>query len=113
MCFARLATQSRDLRFDMAKVEEYRNFCNKLWNAARFVLMNVEDQDLNPAAAEYSLADRWIRSRLAGMLARIEAGFADFRLDNVATALHEFTWHEFCDWYVDLAKAVVQSESDS
>ena len=113
LCFARLATQSRDLRFDMAKVEEYRNFCNKLWNAARFVLMNVEDQDRNPAGAEYSLADRWIRSRLAGMLARIEAGFADYRLDNVATALYEFTWHEFCDWYVELSKAVLQSESAS
>jgi valyl-tRNA synthetase len=64
LCFARLATQSRDLRFDMAKVEEYRNFCNKLWNAARYVLMNVEGQDLNADGAEYSLADRWIRARL-------------------------------------------------
>ncbi|HMI73797.1 MAG TPA: class I tRNA ligase family protein, partial [Steroidobacteraceae bacterium] len=113
LCLARLATQSRDLRFDMAKVEEYRNFCNKLWNAARYVLMNVEDQDLNPQGAEYSLADRWIRSRLAGMLTRIEAGFADYRLDNVANALYEFTWHEFCDWYVELSKAVLQSESAS
>jgi valyl-tRNA synthetase len=113
MCFARLATQSRDLRFDMAKVEEYRNFCNKLWNAARFVLMNAEGQDLDPAAAEYSLADRWIRARLASMLARIETGFADYRFDNVANALYEFTWHEFCDWYVELSKAVLQSETAS
>jgi len=113
LSLARLATQSRDLRFDMARVEEYRNFCNKLWNAARYVLMNVEDQDLNPQGAEYSLADRWIRSRLAGMLTRIEAGFADYRLDNVANALYEFTWHEFCDWYVELSKAVLQSESAS
>src|SRR5260370_9285831 len=72
LCLARLATQSRDLRFDMAKVEEYRNFCNKLWNAARYVLMNVEGQELNSQGAEYSLADRWIRSRLAGVLKRIE-----------------------------------------
>jgi valyl-tRNA synthetase len=113
LCFARLATQSRDLRFDMAKVEEYRNFCNKLWNAARYVLMNVEGNDLNPEAAEYSLADRWIRARLAAMLVRIETGFADYRLDNVANALYEFTWHEFCDWYVELSKAVLQSDATS
>jgi len=113
LCFARLATQSRDLRFDMAKVEEYRNFCNKLWNAARYVLMNVEGQDLNAQGAEFSLADRWIRSRLAAMLARVEAGFADYRLDNAANALYEFTWHEFCDWYVELSKAVLQTETVS
>jgi valyl-tRNA synthetase len=111
LCFARLATQSRDLRFDMAKVEEYRNFCNKLWNAARYVLMNVENQELNATGAEFSLADRWIRSRLAHMLGRIEAGFDEYRLDVVANALYEFTWHEFCDWYVELSKAVLQSDS--
>jgi len=113
LCFARLATQSRDLRFDMARVEEYRNFCNKLWNAARYVLMNVEGQDLKVQGAEFSLADRWIQSRLAAMLARIESGFADYRLDNVANALYEFTWHEFCDWYLELSKAVLQSDAAS
>jgi valyl-tRNA synthetase len=113
LCFARLATQSRDLRFDMARVEEYRNFCNKLWNAARYVLMNVEGQDLKVPGAEFSLADRWIQSRLAAMLARIESGFADYRLDNVANALYEFTWHEFCDWYLELSKAVLQSDAAS
>jgi valyl-tRNA synthetase len=110
LCFARLATQSRDLRFDMSRVEEYRNFCNKLWNAARYVLMNVENQDLGGAGgADFSLADRWIRSRLAEMLARVESGFAEYRLDVAANALYEFTWHEFCDWYVELSKAVLQS----
>jgi valyl-tRNA synthetase len=113
LCFARLATQSRDLRFDMAKVEEYRNFCNKLWNAARYVLMNVENQDLNPEGAQFSLADRWIRSRLADMIGRIESGFSDYRLDVAANALYEFTWHEFCDWYVELSKAVLQSDAAS
>ena len=113
LCFARLATQSRDLRFDMARVEEYRNFCNKLWNAARYVLMNVEDQDLQGAGAEFSLADRWIQSRLAAMLARIQSGFADYRLDVVANALYDFTWHEFCDWYLELSKAVLQSDTAS
>src|SRR6202451_2148751 len=113
LCFARLATQSRDLRFDMAKVEEYRNFCNKLWNASRYVLMNTENHNLSAAGAEFSLADRWIESRLKDMLGRIEAGFADYRLDVVANALYEFTWHEFCDWYVELSKAVLQSDAAS
>ena len=113
LCFARLATQSRDLRFDMAKVEEYRNFCNKLWNAARYVLMNVENHDLAAAGADFSLADRWIQSRLAAMLERIDAGFADYRLDVVANAVYEFTWHEFCDWYLELSKAILQSDSAS
>ena len=113
LCFARLATQSRDLRFDMSRVEEYRNFCNKLWNAARYVLTNVENQELDPQGAEFSLADRWIQARLAAMLARVESGFAEYRLDVVTNALYEFTWHEFCDWYLELSKAVLHSDSSS
>jgi valyl-tRNA synthetase len=118
LTFASLATQSRDLRFDMAKVEGNRNFCNKLWNAARYVLMNVEGQDLPRAAQgcandEFSLADRWIRSRFAAMLSRVESGYRDYRLDVVANALYEFTWSEFCDWYLELSKAVLQSDAAS
>jgi valyl-tRNA synthetase len=109
LSFASLATQSRDLRFDMARVESYRNFCNKLWNSARFVLMNVEGEPCGAEGAEFCLADRWIRSRLNATLARVETGFAEYRLDMVASALYEFTWGEFCDWYIELSKSVLQS----
>jgi valyl-tRNA synthetase len=113
LTFAALATQSRDLRFDLAKVEGFRNFCNKLWNAARYVLMNVEGQELAPrgGGSAASLADRWIRARLKAMLVRVHQGFAEYRLDTVASALYEFTWNEFCDWYLELSKAVLQSDT--
>ncbi len=113
LSFASLATQSRDLRFDMARVEGWRNFCNKLWNAARYVLMNVEGHSAAADGAEFSLADRWIRARLAAALTRVAAGFKDYRLDVAAAALYEFTWHEYCDWYVELSKAVLFSEEAS
>jgi valyl-tRNA synthetase len=110
LTFASLATQSRDLRFDMARVDGYRNFCNKLWNATRYVLMNVEGEKLDAEVAEFSLADRWIQSRLSQALRRVHAGFAEYRLDMVASALYEFTWNDYCDWYVELSKAALQSD---
>ncbi|GAC1306212.1 MAG: valine--tRNA ligase [Steroidobacteraceae bacterium] len=113
LTFASLATQSRDLRFDLARVEGYRNFCNKLWNAARYALMNVDGEDTGAEGAEFSLADRWIRSRLAAALSRVEEGFAAYRLDVVAQTLYEFTWHDYCDWYLELCKATLFAEAAS
>ena len=108
--FTSLATHSRDIRFDMQRVAGYRNFCNKLWNAARFVMMTVEQSTaLNDAGPiELSTADRWIRSRLGATIGAVEQAFADYRFDFAATALYEFTWHEYCDWYLEIAKPVLQ-----
>ncbi len=109
--FASLATLSRDIRFDVGRIEGYRNFCNKLWNAARFVLLSVEGQDLGPGEEAPSLADRWIRSRAHAACAATRAGFEGYRFDLASQALYEFTWYEFCDWYLELSKAVLQSSS--
>jgi valyl-tRNA synthetase len=106
--FASLATQSRDLSFDLGRVEGYRNFCNKLWNAARFVLMAAESPvESGPEAP--SPYDRWIRSRLDATVAAVRAGFAAYRFDLAAQAAYEFTWYEFCDWYLEFSKTVMQS----
>ncbi|MFO1466452.1 MAG: valine--tRNA ligase [Steroidobacteraceae bacterium] len=111
LTFASLATQSRDLRFDLARVDSYRNFCNKLWNATRYVMMNVEAGSLEPRGATFSLADRWIQAQLDATLARVQAGFAEYRLDAVAAALYEFIWNDYCDWYVELSKAVLNAQN--
>jgi valyl-tRNA synthetase len=106
--FAALATQSRDLSFDLGRVEGYRNFCNKLWNAARFVLMAAGSPvEAGPEAP--SPYDRWIRSRLDATVAAVRAGFAAYRFDLAAQAVYEFTWYEFCDWYLEFSKTVMQS----
>jgi valyl-tRNA synthetase len=110
--FASLATQSRDLRFDLGRVEGYRNFCNKLWNAARFVLMSTE-QDEGPGAETLSQYDRWIRSRLQAAIATVRKGFADYRFDLAAQAAYEFTWYEFCDWYLEFSKTVLQNQAST
>ncbi len=108
LTFASLATQSRDLRFDLSRVEGYRNFCNKLWNASRYVLMVTETGgDREPESL--SLADRWIRSRLNAAIIAVREGFAQYRFDLAAQAAYEFTWYEFCDWYLEFSKPVLQS----
>ena len=107
--FAALATTGRDIRFDLGRIEGNRNFCNKLWNAARFVLMQTEDRDVK-AATRPGVIDRWINSRMNRMVAEVEEHFGDYRLDLAAQALYEFIWNEYCDWYLELAKATLQSD---
>jgi valyl-tRNA synthetase len=100
----------RDIRFDLGRIEGYRNFCNKLWNASRYVLMSVGD---DPAALEgdreYTVADRWIRGRLGHAVAAVRENFASYRFDLAAQAAYEFVWYEFCDWYLELSKPVLQA----
>ncbi|MCB1776138.1 MAG: class I tRNA ligase family protein, partial [Candidatus Competibacteraceae bacterium] len=113
--FAALATTGRDIVFDMGRVEGYRNFCNKLWNAARYVLMNTEERDtgLSGGAIELSQADRWIRSCLQRTIAETNAAVQGYRFDQAAQALYEFTWNEFCDWYLELSKPVLNDPASS
>jgi len=112
--FVALASPSRDIRFDMHRVAGYRNFCNKLWNAARFVTMITPAELGSPlAAVDLCVADRWIRSRFGQMLTKVASGLRDYRFDYAATALYEFTWYEFCDWYLELTKPVLQSETST
>ena len=114
--FAALATQGRDIRFDLGRVEGYKNFCNKIWNAARYVHMALEGVDAASLASgpvEFSIADRWIRSRLGATIETVRARLAEYRFDLAAQALYEFAWYEYCDWYLELSKPTLQSPESS
>ncbi len=113
--FASLASTGRDIRFDLARTEGYRNFCNKLWNAARYVLMNTEEQDngLSDAPCSYTQVDRWIISRLHQVTVTTSNAIDNYRFDLAAQAIYEFTWNEYCDWYLELAKISLQSDASA
>jgi valyl-tRNA synthetase len=112
--FAALAAPSREIRFDLARVGGYRNFCNKLWNAARFVTLALGKHAAGAAdGAQLSVADRWIRSRLGRTLEAAERAFSEYRFDFLASALYEFTWYDFCDWYLELTKPQLQGDRAS
>ncbi len=127
--FASLASPGRDIKFDLSRCDGYRNFCNKLWNATRFVLMNVADHDLaldheqkaggvcvvpeGEARLKFSFADRWIVSQLQRVEQEVEQHFTDYRFDLLAQAIYKFVWDEFCDWYLEIAKVEVQTGDDA
>jgi len=109
-----LASTGRDIKFDIGRIEGHSNFCNKIWNAARYVLMNCENQDCGIGAdggIELSLADRWIRGKLEETTVQVRRSLAAYRFDLASQALHEFVWNEYCDWYLELSKPVLWDDA--
>ena len=113
--FASQATLGRDIRFDLARVEGYRNFCNKLWNASRFVLMNTENHDCgqNGGEVELSLADKWIISRIQNVEKEVAQQINEYRFDQMAQSLYSFVWDEYCSWYVELTKVILNDNASN
>ncbi|WP_160232574.1 valine--tRNA ligase [Acinetobacter indicus] len=113
--FCALANTGRDIKFDMKRVEGYRNFANKIWNATRFVMMNCEEQVIGQDVRQdlWELPEQWIVSRLQKAEAAVQQAFATYRLDLAAQAIYEFIWNEYCDWYVELTKPVLNDENVS
>jgi|TARA_Y100000031_G_scaffold114026_1_gene126041 valyl-tRNA synthetase len=110
--FCAIASRSRTIKFDMQRVEGYRNFCNKLWNAANFVIMNTEGVEWD-GEQELSLADRWITSMLQTSIDKVTAAFDSYRFDLAARSVYEFVWDEFCDWYLELSKPILNSDQST
>lgn len=110
--YCSLASTGRNVRFDIGRVEGYRNFCNKLWNAARYVLLNTDEEqiDFGDGAFQYSPADQWILSRLQRTIGKVHHYFETYRFDLLANTIYEFVWYEYCDWYLELSKPILQDE---
>jgi len=113
--FAAMASTGRDINFDLNRVEGYRNFCNKIWNAANYVFMNTEQKDCgkDDKDIEYTVADRWIVSRLQQTVQQVHQAFANYRLDLASQAIYDFAWNEYCDWYIELTKPALNDKVSS